>query len=156
MPRIVSSIVEIAVFRFAHERPEFLLLQRSADEVLYPGIWQLVTGGLDGDENAAGAALREMKEETGLSPERFWSAPAANVFYDVRNDTMQLTPFFAAQVQPAAAVQLSAEHQAFLWLPCDAALRRLVWPGQRHGLEIVQRYIAGGEQAAGLAAVSLP
>ena len=148
MPRIVSSLVEVAVFRFANDRPEYLLLQRAAAEKLYPLLWQLVTGGIEGEERASDAALREMREETGLIPTSFWCAPVTNVFYDVRNDAVQLTPVFAAQVGAAGAVRLSAEHQAFLWLPFPAALNRLVWPGQRNALEIVHRSIAGGEEAA--------
>lgn len=149
MPDILSSLVEVVVFRFAGDRPEYLLLQRAAREKLYPSLWQVVTGGVVGEERAQDAALRELREETGLVPSLFWCAPVTDVFYDVRNNAMQLAPVFAAQVGALSVVRLSREHQAFLWLPLQDAVQRLVWPGQRNALEVVHRLIGGGEEVAG-------
>ncbi len=132
-----------------------MLLQRAANENIYPGVWQIISGSIDGSEKAFEAALRELKEETGFVPSQFWVVPYVNMFYDHKYDAVNLSPFFAAQVLPDAEPALSDEHQLHEWLPYDAALRRLVWPGQRAGLEIVQRYIGGGEEAARLTLISV-
>ena len=155
MPDIVSRIVEVCVFRFRNNRQEYLLLKRAAGDALYPGMWQLVTGTMRRREKAAVAALREFDEETGLAPERFWVVPFVNAFYDRKNDAMNLIPFFAVQVSTGATVKLSSEHSEYAWLSFQEARKRLVWPGQREGLDIVDGYIVSGEEAGKLLEVHL-
>ena len=147
MPSIQSQIVEVCVFRIRTTRPEYLLLRRSPDDALYPGIWQIVTGTLQVGERADDAALRELREETNLTPARFWTVPFVDVFYDRAADAIQHSPMFAAEVGPQEDPKLSTEHDAFLWLPLMPAREHLVWPGQREGLDMIERSIAGGEAA---------
>ncbi len=150
MPAIVSRVVEVCVFRFSGNRPEYLLLRRSPDDALYPGMWQFVTGTIRRREKATDAAMREFREETGLSPERFWVVPFTNAFYDHRADALSFIPFFAAQVENGKEVRLSREHDALQWLPFEQARRKLVWPGQRDGMQIVQEFVVNGEEAGRL------
>ncbi|HUI64852.1 MAG TPA: NUDIX pyrophosphatase [Bacteroidota bacterium] len=153
MSGVSAGVIEVCVFRFTRDRPEYLLLRRSPDENLYPGMWQIVTGTTEENEKAYEAALREVREETALRPERFWIVPYTNAFYDRHSDAVILIPFFAAQVRSSDDPVLSAEHSAGEWLPYDQALKRLVWPGQRRGVEIVHQYILGGQEAASLIAL---
>jgi len=150
MVSIVSRIVEVCVFRFAGNSPEYLLLKRSPGDMIHPGIWQIITGMIGEGETAVRAARREAREETGVEPDRFWVVPFTGSFYDPRTDEMHLIAFFAAQIGADAAVRFSSEHAAYEWLGLAEARRRLVWPGQREGLDIVDRCIAGGEEAARL------
>lgn len=150
MVTIVSRLVEVCVFAHPDTGPEFLLLRRSPSEKVYPGLWQFVTGALEGAEKAVDAALRELEEETGLRPVHFWTVPHVSVFYDAPRDSMNLCPVFAARVDPRGAPKLSAEHSEYLWCGYDDAVRTLVWPGQRESLRIVRDFIAGGEPAAAL------
>ena len=146
----VSDTVEVCVFKIEKGIPFYLLLRRSAGEKLYPGIWQFVTGTIQAGENSVEAALRELHEETGLSPEAFWVAPHVNSFYDTRSHAVNLSPLFAARVASGVSPALSSEHSDFLWLPREEASRKLVWPGQRTGLQIVHEFIAGGGEASQL------
>lgn len=155
MANIVCRIVEVCVFRFMNDRPEYLMLKRSPDEKIYPNLWQFVSGSLDEGEKATAAGLRELKEETGLVPKRFWVVPHANMFYDPAYDAVNVSPLFAAQVDAGDEPTLSAEHCEFEWLPFADARRRLVWPGQRLGLEVIDKYILGGEEAGILTLISL-
>lgn len=155
MSAVSAAVIEVCVFRFVRDRAEYLLLRRSPDDALYPGMWQIVTGTREETEKAYEAALRELKEETGLRPEHFWIVPYTNAFYDPRSDAVSLIPFFAAQVRPGDAPELSGEHSTGEWLSYQDALQRLVWPGQRRGLEIVHQYILGGQEAAALIALPL-
>jgi dATP pyrophosphohydrolase len=155
MTIIVCRIVEVSVFRFINDRPEYLMLKRSPDEKLYPDLWQLVSGSLNDGEKAFDAALRELREETGLIPKRFWVVPHANMFYDPAYDAVNVSPLFAAQVDVEEEPTLSSEHCLYEWLPYVEARRRLVWPGQRAGLEVVDKYILGGEEAGVLTLIPL-
>lgn len=156
MPVIASKIVDVCVFRFVRDRPEYLLLKRSPDEKIYPGIWQMVSGTIDEGERATDAALRELHEETGLKPQRFWVVPHVNVFYDHDYDTMNLSPVFAAQTGTADEPVLSTEHREYVWLTYDDARARLVWPAQRAALDILQRHLLAGEQSSVLTMIPLP
>lgn len=129
-------------------RPLYLLLRRSPGERLYPGLWQFVSGSIERGESADQAALRELREETGFSPEAFWVVPHVSTFYEPARDIVNLSPLFAARVPAGAEPVLSSEHDQHRWLEYEAAAERLVWPGQREGLRIVHEYIAGGRDAA--------
>ncbi len=148
MPHVVSSIVEVCIFKFEDDRPQYLLLKRTLRETVYPGTWQFVTGSIEQGERAVEAAIRELLEETGLKPSSFWVVPYLSTFYEHRSDSVHLCPMFAAQVRVGDQPTLSNEHDAFEWCDEEKARSRLVWPGQREGLRIVHEYIVRGEKAA--------
>lgn len=148
-----GRIVEVCIFRFRDSHPEVLLLRRAAGEALYPGVWQNVTGSAHAGESSLTAARRELAEETGLAPLRFWIVPHISTFYDRTRDAVVSVPYFAAQVGSDEIPVLSEEHDSYEWLTFPEARGRLVWPGQRQGLEIVYEYIVGGKEASRLSEV---
>jgi 8-oxo-dGTP pyrophosphatase MutT (NUDIX family) len=152
---VVSRTVEVCIFRVDGAEPGYLLLKRSADEKLYPGMWQLVTGTIQSGETAMDAARREVAEETDLAIRKFWVVPFVNSFYAATEDAVYMSPFFAAEVGAGSEPVLSHEHERHLWCTYDGAEKTLVWPGQREALRIVHEYIAGGQKAATLLSVSL-
>jgi dATP pyrophosphohydrolase len=155
MAGVVSRIIEICVFKLDSGIPKYLLLKRSDIDKIYPGIWQWITGSLKEGESALKAAVRELAEETGMKPTRLWVVPHVNSFYVVADDTVHLSPLFAAEVSADGQPKLSSEHQAFDWCLHERARHLLVWPGQRRGLEVVHEYITGEKEAARLTQVSL-
>jgi 8-oxo-dGTP pyrophosphatase MutT (NUDIX family) len=156
LAKIVNEIVEVCVFRVRGNRPQYLLLQRSAGEELYPNLWQIITGTMNEKESSIGAALRELREETKLPLKRLWTVPFVNSFYDPSKDCVHLIPVFAVEVDAAREPQLSREHRRYEWLSYPAARRRLVWPGQRQGLIIVHDFIAGKKKNAALVEIHHP
>lgn len=155
MASVVSRIVEVVVFRWSGDRPRVLLLRRAGQEPIYPGMWQIVTGTVQEAERAVDAALRELQEETGMRPQAFWIVPYTNSFYEPRRDEIHLIPFFAAQVAEDARVLLSPEHDDFCWVSFEEASKRVPWPGQQRGLELVLEHIVAGRSSATLLAFSL-
>ena len=147
MPKIVCNIIEICIFSFENKEPLYLMLRRSKLEKIYPDAWQIVTGSIEQGETALQGALRELKEETGYTPQKFWIAPHVNSFYSVKNDTMNHAVVFAAQVPPKTNPVLSDEHYQFGWYPIEKAKAMCVWPGQIKALEIVHEFIVGGKKA---------
>jgi dihydroneopterin triphosphate diphosphatase len=154
MADIVSKIVEVCVFRFKSNDAEYLLLKRAKDDLLYPGIWQWVTGSVADGEKARDAAFREFREETGFFPLHSWIVPHVSTFYEAVHDRVHLCPLFAIQVDDGREPLLSGEHEAYGWFSYDEARRRLVWPGQRQGLDLVERFVVGGEEGAELVRIS--
>lgn len=145
---VVSNIVEVCVFRFRNDLIEYLVLKRSLDERIHPGMWQLITGTAAEGERGVRTAIREMHEETGLVPMHFWSVPVLTTFYDGNSGALNHCPVFAAQSDPAAEVTISDEHCDYAWLPFAGARRRLVWPSHRAVVEMVDALIVRGEEAA--------
>jgi len=144
MPEIIANVIDVYPFRRKHTRVEFLLLKRT-DGVRLGGTWQAVHGRIEPGETAVTAALRELREETGLRPIRFWQLEFVNTFYLLTDDAVLLCPCFAAQIAPDAEVVLCHEHTDYRWEPSERALRSYMWPGQRHAVrEIIGEIIAPG------------
>lgn len=142
MVEVVSNLIEAHIFREAKNGMEFLLLKRAEGEI-FPGLWQMVTGKVMEGERAFQAALREIAEETGLNPEKFWVAPNINSFYSHESDCISMLPVFAAKVNADARVKISGEHSEFRWVAPDEAKKLLAWPGQRKSVDIIEAYYRG-------------
>jgi dATP pyrophosphohydrolase len=140
----VVRVIDCHVVRPAGERFEYLVLQRSPGRI-DAGYWRTVTGKIEVRETAWRAALRELAEETGLTPVRFFAVPYVNRFYEWQHDRINDIPVFLALVDPAAEPVLDREHVAHAWLPRDAAIARLRWPAQREGLAAAAALLEGHE-----------
>lgn len=147
-------MVEVVLFRRTPE-PEFLVLQRSDDEEIYPGLWQIVSGGIEEGEKAYEAALREVKEETGFCPLALYNTPLTNTFYFHTNDSVNLSPVFAAEVDAREAVKLSNEHKEYRWLDREKAISLLVWPGQKNAVRIADEFIVNRNPSEGFMKIPL-
>jgi len=137
--KVSSSLVEAHVFRKVENDLEFLLLKR-ADNENYPGIWQMVTGAIDEDEKGFDTALREIREETGLQPQKLWVVPTVNSFYSPEKDMIIMIPVFAALVNNNDAIIISSEHSEFKWVKKDEAKKMLAWNGQRTSVDTIYQY----------------
>mgnify|MGYP006315956551 FL=1 len=138
--KIISNLIEARIFREQNGKMEFLLLKRSPEQY-YPNIWQMVSGKIKESETAFNTALREIKEETDLTPEKFWVAPTVNSFYAPDKDYICLLPVFAAKVKFASEVILSKEHVEYKWLSSVEAKNFLAWDGQRKSVDVIVDYV---------------
>jgi len=136
---IKSKLIEAHIFREKKNGIEFLLLKRAENQI-YPGLWQMVSGKINENEQAFKTALREIKEETGLIPEKFWVAPNVNSFYSHEGDYISMLPVFAAKVSENASVTISNEHSDYLWAGPEEAKKLLAWPGQRKSVDVITEY----------------
>jgi len=154
MSTIECNIVEVCIFCFSDNGPLFLLLRRSKTDRIYPDTWQMVSGSIEGNETAVNASLRELNEETGLVPQRYWLVPHMNTFLNPKRDVVHISAVFAAQVPMGSLPTLSHEHYEFEWCSMDRAKQLLVWPGQVQALNIIHEYIIGGKLASLLTEIS--
>src|SRR3989339_770029 len=135
---VESSLIEGHIFRKIGNDLEFLLLKRASNEK-YPDLWQMVTGSIE-NEDAHQTALREINEETGLTPIQFWVVPNINSFYSPERDVIVMIPVFAVLVNGKQKVIISDEHSEFKWVKKEEAIKLLAWPGQRQSVEIIYEY----------------
>ena len=138
--KIISNLIEAHIFREQNGKIEFLLLKRSPEQY-YPNLWQMVSGKIKESETAYNTALREIKEETNLSPQKFWVAPTVNSFYSPDQDYICLLPIFAAKVKFDSEVVLSIEHTEYKWVAPEEAKEMLAWDGQRKSVDVIIDYV---------------
>src|SRR3954447_15942700 len=149
MTSIRTSLVDVYVLRLRGSALECLVLRRGSAGRC-PGSWESVHGHIEGSEQPASAALRELSEETGLTQLRFYNLSRVELFYQHRTDEVSLVPVFAAFVSPDATVQLGPEHDRFEWLLPEAARARFAWArGRRGARHILCRLLGGGGGARG-------
>jgi dATP pyrophosphohydrolase len=136
--------VDTLVLRGSGQRLEVLVLRRGAHG-RNPGSWEIVHGTIEPGETPVQASLRELEEETGLRPERFYNLSRIEGFYQHTTDVLAIIPAFAAFVAADAAPRLSSEHDALAWLPPAEAARRFAWPRERRALDDALSIVAAGE-----------
>lgn len=136
-----SSHVEVHLFRRRGRRVEWLVLRRAKGRRRLPGVWQPVTGGRRRFESSFGCARREVREETGLEPRRWWALETPTLLYDAGRDVVEVLPLFVAEVRPRDAVRLSSEHDAHAFVSAREAGRRYLWDAQRQALAAARRQI---------------
>ena len=102
------------------------------------GAWTGVGGAIEEGEKACQAILREIKEETGLTPEKLYSADTCEQFYEMDRDSILIAPVFVAYVSDTAVVTINEEHSEFGWFTFEEAMLKASFPEQRRILRHVQ------------------
>jgi len=105
--------------------------------------WQFVAGGGEDAETPLQAAIREIKEETGITAQSV--LPLTSIAYVPANviaekhrrhwprDTFVI-PEYAFAFLCDADIRLSQEHTGYEWLPYGEAMERLTWDSNRTAL----------------------
>lgn len=120
-----------------------LTLQR-ARTTRCPLAWETVHGRIEPGEEPEEAAVREVREETGLEVRRLYNV-CVQPFYLHKSHTVELAVVFAAFVDPAAEIALGDEHVQAEWLVPDRALERFVWPRERAALRDILQLLQSGD-----------
>lgn len=95
---------------------QILLVRRSLDDFL-GGYYELPGGGVDNGETIEQAAMREVKEETGLVPSKaITTFKGFDYTTDKKPHVRQVNLIIEAK---PGEVKLSAEHDDFLWANND-------------------------------------
>ena len=138
------GVVDVYVVRIVRGRWKVLVLRRQA-----PGrsrSWETVHGRVERGESLPQAACRELREETGLTPDRLYSV-TVHPFYLHRTGEVQLAAVFAAFVS-SDAVSTADEHDAYEWLTPTAATKRFSWPREAEAIAHIRKLFPNGHGGA--------
>jgi 8-oxo-dGTP pyrophosphatase MutT (NUDIX family) len=127
------------VVRRMQGRP-FVAVVRVRDEVL-----ALPKGHPDGDESAAEAARREVREETGLEADLVERLGDVKYWY-VRGGerVMKIVAFFLFRYRSGDVADHDHEVEEALWIPLDEAPERLAYKGEREMAEVARSRVGEG------------
>jgi len=127
----------IVLFRNDSGKNEFLLLN-------YPqGHWDFIKGKVEQGETPHETALRETKEETGISDIEFIDGFKESVEYDFRfknEDIHKKVIFFLAKTNEKK-ISLSHEHNDFVWLEYDDALKKTTFRNAKNVLSKANEFL---------------
>jgi dATP pyrophosphohydrolase len=133
--KMKNRAVSCFVLRHLEDEWQVLLLKRVGEPL--DGEWCQVAGRLEDNETAWEAAVRELKEETGLKPERLYSADICEQFYVAHADAISIVPVFVAFVDRGQKVTLNEEHSQYKWMSLAEAELEMPFRSQRRTLRTV-------------------
>ena len=132
----------IVLFRNILDKIEFLLLN-------YPqGHWDFIKGKIEQNETQHETALRETKEETGISNIEFIDGFEESVEYNFRfkkEDIHKKVIFFLAKTDEKN-IKLSHEHNDYLWLEYNDALKKTTFENAKNVLSKANEHLLNNKK----------
>lgn len=122
-------------YRFIENERCFCVFRRADSD-----IWQFIAGGGESNEKPMDAALREIKEETGVTAKQLTAlqsvafVPAEVVAENLRahwDKNTFVIPEYSFAFECTADPTLSREHSECKWLPYDEARKLLKWDSNK-------------------------
>ncbi len=140
MPATTARSAGVLVYRIPprHKQPQFLLLD-------YGRFWDYPKGHVEKGEDDMAAALRELREETGISEIALADSFRHEITYffrDKRRGLIRKTVvFFLGKVDPGAEITISHEHVGAEFLPYEEALQRVTYPTAKESLKKAKAFL---------------
>jgi 8-oxo-dGTP pyrophosphatase MutT (NUDIX family) len=123
--RVVSS--GGVVYRVENGVPLFLLLTSNKR-----GVWCLPKGLIEENEDEVTTAMREVREETGVSRVKLRGKVGQIKYqFGYRAKTFDKTVHFFLFETDQADAKVGTEHDAMEWMPFDKALQTLSYPNEK-------------------------
>ncbi|MEM0475353.1 MAG: NUDIX domain-containing protein [Candidatus Norongarragalinales archaeon] len=141
----VRKSAGIIVFRKNKEgKREYLLLEYGAGKH-----WDYAKGGISNGEDEKQAALRELREETGLTQVEFVDGFKKSLHYFFREGgalVSKTVVFFLAQAPADARVKLSFEHSNYAWLSFEKAVEKATYSNAKQVLRSAEEFLKNEKQ----------
>jgi dATP pyrophosphohydrolase len=131
----MKKLIDVYPYKLQDGIPLFLILKRSSKKI-YANQWRMVGGKVEEGETRWEAALRELMEETHLTPVKFWVIPSINQFYEAKSDLIHSIPAFAAEIDPENEIKLDKEHTEHRWIPVSEIDNYIPWTEQRRLMKL--------------------
>lgn len=140
--------VQVVIFTKSEGEREYLLLKRIRG---HGGFWQSVTGSLEEGETHAEAAVREVREETGIQceEEELIDLNLANTFEIAPMWRSRYAPgvihneevCFALKVDKCEIRVDSLEHEEYVWVKYEKAMAMLYWNSSKRAFAEAEKLI---------------
>ena len=134
-----------------HERSAGVIIYRTDDDAgrLYlimqyaEGHWDFAKGKKEIGEDDMQTALREVREETGISDVVICKGFSREIRYEFEYEGMRIhkTVIFFAGSTNTSDISLSDEHQKYAWLAYEDAMSAITYPAARNVLADAERNI---------------
>ena|SRR5688572_11201565 len=140
MPATTARSAGVLVYRTSprQNEPQFLLLD-------YGRFWDYPKGHVEAGEDDMVAALRELREETGIAEVELADGFRHEITYffrDKRRGLIRKTVvFFLGKVDPRAEITVSHEHVGAQFLPYEEALQRVTYPTAKESLKKAKEFL---------------
>lgn len=126
-PRIKVVSSGGVVYRVDNGIPLFLLLTSNKR-----GVWCLPKGLIEEDEDEVTTAMREVREETGVSRVKLRGKVGQIKYqFGFRAKTFDKTVHFFLFETDQADAKVGTEHDAMEWMPYEKALQTLSYPNEK-------------------------
>ena len=96
-----------------------LIIQRSDNDDIYPGMWELPSGKREFFESSYNSLIREIKEETGLDVKIIQPCSVFEYKIEKPNEIRDSTQINFIVTSEITEVKLSKEHQNYVWISKD-------------------------------------
>lgn len=135
---IYCSGIAIVLLKKYEDDMFVLLMKRNSEPFL--GEWCYVGGAIEEGEKAWEAALREVREETGLTDIRLYVSNTFEQYYHPKGDFIYMAPVFVGFVGEEEQVKLNEEHSDFACFSFEKALQQITVPGNDCVLSFVEKH----------------
>lgn len=115
-----------------------LLLKR--DTSVLRDVWCYIGGGIEEGEKAWEAALREVKEETGITNFPLYSSNQFDQIYSPEENYIYIAPVFVGYVDESQKVKLNYEHSDYKWVSFKEACDTVSIPGNEEVLLSIEKH----------------
>jgi len=131
------------IFRIENKEPSYLLLHYPTEPRVKKEYWDFPKGHPEKGETQQQAARREVTEETGLKDITFVEGFKETIqyYFRVNKKTIFKTVVFFLAKTKEKEIQISFEHQGFVWLPFEGALEKLKFANARRILRAANRFL---------------
>jgi len=107
--------------------------------------WDYPKGHVEAGETPMAAALRELKEETGITDAVVLDGFGQEISYFFRDKkkgvVKKKVTFYLARIE-TDKIELSREHTGFAFEPFEAAIKKLTFPSAREVLRKAEEFLA--------------
>lgn len=114
MKKIVQKIIVAGV---VVDSNKVLIVQRGADEEIFPNLWEIPSGKREPFEKSKDAVAREVEEETGVKVKPIMPVDVFEFKVEKEDEVRDATQIsFLCKPVGKPKVKLSPEHQNFAWI----------------------------------------